>query len=138
MHCRLATEPVYAAGTDIHLLLLSGGLGNGKYRLMVRPSVTDLVGNPFDGDGNGVGGDAYVQTFGIQSLWQPEGPYNGHRGGAGPLALAEDPAGSGYYLGFGCGAIDPSGDYDCGSSRRGPGTGWRWPWTRRGEAAIRK
>ena len=28
------------------------------------------------------------------------------------MALAEDPAGSGYYLGFGCGAIDPSGDYD--------------------------
>ncbi|MCP4658216.1 MAG: DUF11 domain-containing protein [bacterium] len=37
----------------------------GRYRLSACPTLTDLNGNPLDGDGNGQGGDAFSRSFRI-------------------------------------------------------------------------
>ena len=55
----------------LQLVVLGSGLGNGNYRLRVLPSVTDLVGNAFDGNGDGVqlnnSASLQVQNFTIEA-----------------------------------------------------------------------
>ena len=110
----LRVEPVYAGGTTINLRLHDGPMHDGHFRLMVTPSLTDMVGNALDGNADGTGGDAYVQTFDVDLAdgLVYEGRHNADRAEATPFPLAEDPTGSGLFLGFGLGSIDPSSDQD--------------------------
>ncbi len=40
-----------------------GSLPDGPYRLLLCPALTDLAGNPLDGDGNDTGGDEFERNF---------------------------------------------------------------------------
>ncbi len=109
---RLASN--YSTGTDISLRIYDGPLPEGKYQLSVTASATDLVDNPLDGDGDGVGGDNYVRTFFVDfdETRTFEGGSNESLASATSLSLSEDPNGSGLFLGRGLGSIDPSNDLD--------------------------
>jgi hypothetical protein len=43
--------------------LFAGGFAGGQYTLTLRDTITDLAGNPLDGDGDGQPGGNYVVTF---------------------------------------------------------------------------
>ena len=106
----LRVSPGYSGGTTVNLRLFDGPMHEGQYRLMLTPSLADPVGNLLDGDGDGVGGDAFTRTFHVDL---PEGfvyesRSNNSRSTATPLPLVEDPVDSGYYLGHGLGSIDPA------------------------------
>jgi hypothetical protein len=78
------------------------------------PSITDVVGNPLDGNGDGTGGDPYVRHFNISlpTGFVFEDALNDSIAEATPLPFTEDPAGSGYLVARGAGSIDPAGDED--------------------------
>ncbi len=109
---RLAST--YSTGTSIPLRIYDGPLPEGTYQLSVTPSVTDLVDNTLDGDGDGVGGDSYLRSFVVDfdETRTFEGGSNGSLASATSLPLSEDPNGSGLFLGRGIGSIDPSNDLD--------------------------
>ena len=111
---RLTLDPTYTTGTSVGLFIQGGPLANGHYRFTANNVLTDRSGNPLDGDGNGMGGDAYQHVFdvAIPSGMTFEGGNNDIRGTATPLPLAEDPAGSGNFIGRGLGSIQPSSDLD--------------------------
>ncbi len=95
----------------IGLFLQEGPLSSGDYRFTIANTVEDRAGNQLDGDGNGIGGDAFVRTFTLDlpATFVLEGPNNDEISGATLLLLTEDPAGSGLWLGFGLGSQDPGG-----------------------------
>ena len=107
---RLAST--YSSGTTINLRVYDGPLHEGNYRLLITPSLTDVVGSPLDGDGNGVGGDAYEQFFTVDlpAGYVYEGRHNDTLAQATPLTLAEDPAQPGLFVTpvFGLGSQDPA------------------------------
>ncbi|CAB5146941.1 hypothetical protein D3OALGA1CA_4193, partial [Olavius algarvensis associated proteobacterium Delta 3] len=111
---RLAST--YSAGTTVSLRVYDGPLHEGDFRLTVTPSITDVVGNPLDGDGNGTGGDAYTQFFTVdlEDGFVYEGRDNDSLANATPLSLVEDPAGRGLFVTDqrGLGSIDPTYDGD--------------------------
>ena len=91
-------------------------MGAGEYRFTMTATIADVRGNALDGNNDGAGGDALVRTFSIDP---PSGLYEGRgnraRAAAVPLALVEDPAGSGLFHTeiFGIGSLDPGdNDYD--------------------------
>ena len=105
-------SPAYAAGTTVDLVISNGPLGSGTYRLTLKPTLTDAVGNLLDGDGNGSGGDAHVREFAVAlpAGYLFEGQDNGTRAQATALTLSE--ATSGLWLAFGLGSLDPDNDND--------------------------
>ncbi len=109
----LRVSPTYTSGANISLRVYDGPLQDGTYRLTIRSSLTDVVGNPLDGNGDGTGGDDYVQTFTVDlpDGYVYEGRQNDTVEDATPLPLTEDPSGSGLSLGFGLGSQDPGGSW---------------------------
>lgn len=57
------TSVLWNAVTSTADLLLSGDQVDGLYRLFGCPDLQDLAGNRLDGDGDGVGGEAFVLGF---------------------------------------------------------------------------
>jgi large repetitive protein len=55
----------YDGGTGVSVTIADGPLPPGEYRLRITDSVTDLVGNPLDGDRDGVPGGDFDQFFTI-------------------------------------------------------------------------
>ncbi len=110
----LRVSPEYSGGTTVNLRLFDGPMQEGQYRLTITPSLTDVLGNLLDGDGDGVGGDAFTRIFEVDlpDGFVYEGRDNNGRSAATALSLVEDPVGSGYYLGHGLGSIDPTSDED--------------------------
>ncbi len=97
-------------GTQVKLLIEDGSLSAGHYRFTANATLRDVVGNALDGNGDGMGGDAYHRYFTIEV---PDGVvFEGGRNNtalnATVLPLTEDPAGSGLLLGHGLGNQDPA------------------------------
>ena len=60
----VAIDTASYAGTTSTLGVHGGvALGDGLYRLFVCGGLEDVAGNALDGDGDGVGGDAFARTF---------------------------------------------------------------------------
>jgi hypothetical protein len=53
---------VQANGNTVSIQFSNQELAEGVYKLEVLPTVTDLAGNAWDGDGNGLAGEAFVVT----------------------------------------------------------------------------
>lgn len=100
----------FGGGRQVALQIVDGPLGPGSYRLTIPATITDLAGNPLDGNRDGTAGDDYVRSFkiAIPAGFTFEGTSNNNRQSATPLPLAEDPAGSRYLVGRGIGSIDPA------------------------------
>ena len=111
---RLTLATPYTGGTSVSLFINGGPLPSGEYRFTANATLTDVVGNALDGDGNGLGGDAYQQPFtvALSPGLTLEGGNNDTLLTATALPLTEDPAGSGYFLGRGLGSLQPSSDTD--------------------------
>ncbi|MEM9588510.1 MAG: CARDB domain-containing protein, partial [Planctomycetota bacterium] len=116
----------YTGGRSVSLILDDGPLTPGNYRLVVTPSITDVVGTSLDGDTDGVAGDAYVREFSVVLPEQGtlradqltlETAGNGSRETATPLIMREDPEGSGYSVAFGYGSQDPAASRTTTSDR---------------------
>ncbi|MGH8523960.1 MAG: lectin-like protein, partial [Gammaproteobacteria bacterium] len=107
-------SPAYGSGTLINLVVIDGPLGSGKYRFRMLPSITDVVGNPLDGNGDGTGGDPYVQHFNISlpTGFVFEGRNNDGLASAAALNLVEVQPGYFQTEVFGFGSIDPQDDND--------------------------
>ena len=107
---RLTEPTAYSGGTSVSLFINNGPLPSGHYRFTANSTLTDVVGNALDGNGNGVGGDAYQQVFdvAIPAGVTLENGNNDTLATATPLPLTEDPAGSGLFLGRGSGRQDPA------------------------------
>ena len=110
-------DPVgHTSGTSVGLLIQDGPLANGHYRFTAKSTILDLAGNPLDGNGDGTGGDAYMRLFDVElavgvSCWK--GRNNDTQATATPLAMTEDPAGSGLWLSqHGLGSLSTTSDYD--------------------------
>ena len=56
----LRVSPDYTGGATVSLQIFDGPMYDGHYRLTITASVTDEVGNPLDGNGDGTGGDRYA------------------------------------------------------------------------------
>jgi hypothetical protein len=95
----VVVSPAYASGTVLSLVIADGPLGSGHYRLRITPSLTDVVGNPLDGNGDGTGGDPFVRFFDVAlpAGFVFEGRSNDSLGHAAPLVLAENPPASGLF-----------------------------------------
>ena len=110
----LTPDPAYTTGATVSLDIQGGPLPSGTYRFTATPTLTDRAGNALDGNGDGTGGDAYVLTF--QVVLPPgyvfEGPSNDTSATATALPLAEDPTGSGYFVGRGLGSVQSGTDQD--------------------------
>ncbi len=108
----LEVTPEYGTGTVVNLWVTDGPLGNGKYRLTIGESVTDVVGNWLDGDGDGEAGGDYVLNFEVTLAagYVFEGRSNESQGTATALGLEEGL--SGLWLGRGMGSLDPGSDQD--------------------------
>ena len=112
---RLVLDPTYTSGLSIGLLIEDGPLGNGHYRFTANSTITDRSVNALDGNGDGVGGDAYQHIFDVSLPLGMvfEGRSNNSLVTATPLPLREDPAGSGLWLSEqGLGSIEPADDVD--------------------------
>ncbi len=108
----LSVSPVYSTGTVVSVVLTDGPMGAGKYRLVVKESVVDVVGNKLDGDGNGSAGGNYAGEFEVVLPvgYVFEGRDNGSQDKATALVMVEGP--SGYWVGHGIGSMDPREDND--------------------------
>jgi autotransporter-associated beta strand protein len=109
----LGVDP-YTSGLTVGIPILDGPLGNGDYRFTAKSTLLDRSGNPLDGNGDGTGGDAYVQYFtvALPSGFVFEGRSNDTLATATALPLAEDPVGSGLWMGRGIGSIQTTSDVD--------------------------
>ena len=109
----LGVDP-YTSGTRVGLLIQDGPLASGHYRFTANSTLKDRSGNPLDGNGNGTGGDAYLQVFDVALAGGLglRGAQQRHAATATPLPLTEDPAGSGLWLGRGIGSIQTTSDVD--------------------------
>ncbi len=108
---RLVLNGGYSSGsTLVNLLIEDGSLNAGSYRFIANATLTDIVGNALDGNSNSIGGDAYVHYFTIAppAGVTTEGGRNNTMQNAMSLALAQDPAGRGLWLGHGIGNQDPA------------------------------
>lgn len=70
--------------TDGHKVTITfepGELPDGVYELRVMPTVTDVVGTPLDGDGNGTAGDPFVMAGDTENrFFKLTGDWNGDGG----------------------------------------------------------
>ena len=62
-----ASSVVYDDGTFTAGAVYGAPLDDDLYRLLVCDGVTDLAGNPLDGDGDGTGGDAFARQFRVDA-----------------------------------------------------------------------
>ena len=108
---RLTLATDYTGGTSVSLFTQNGPLPSGHYRFTANTTLTDVVGNALDGNGDGVGGDPYQQEFtvALPPGLTLESGNNDTLATATTLPLAEDPAGSGLFTGRGLGRQDPAG-----------------------------
>ena len=108
---RLTLTSAYTGGTGVSLFINNGPLPSGHYRFTANTTLTDVVGNLLDGNGNGTGGDAYQREFtvALPSGLTYEGANNDTLYTATALTFTEDPAGSGLYVARGLGRQDPYG-----------------------------
>ncbi|MCY2928853.1 MAG: lectin-like protein, partial [Planctomycetota bacterium] len=111
---RLTLDPTYTAGTSVGLFIQQGPLPSGHYRFTANATLKDRAGNAMDGNGDGVGGDAYQRVFdvAIPAGKTIESGNNDTQGTATSLPLTEGPVGSGYLVGRGVGSMYPAGDLD--------------------------
>jgi len=115
-----ADDQVYLLSvTNGEITIEDGPLGEGDYRFTVTPSLTDVVANPLDGNGDGTGDDAFVRNFQValpasQQALLFEGRGNRGFSTAVPLTLIEDPLSSGLFHTetFGLGSVDPRFESD--------------------------
>ena len=109
MH-RILLNGTYDGGTTVNLLIEDGSLVAGTYRFTANSTLTDVVGNPLDGDKNGTGGDAYEHLFTIAppAGVTTEGGRNNTQSNATALMLQNNPAGEGLWLAHGMGNQDPA------------------------------
>ena len=93
------------------LFTQNGPLPSGHYRFTANNTLTDVVGNFLDGNGDGLGGDPYQQEFtvALPPGLTLESGNNDTLATATALPLTEDPAGSGLLMGRGLGRQDPAG-----------------------------
>ena len=107
---RLEPDGTYSLGTEVKLLIEDGSLGAGHYRFTANATLKDVVGHALDGNGDGVGGDAYNRYFTIEVPYGVvfEGGANNTALNATVLPLSEDPAGSGLLLAHGLGNQYPA------------------------------
>ena len=105
----IALASAYASGTTVSLFITDGPLADGHYRFAAGGLLTDAVGNALDGNGDGATGDAFFRVFDVSlpAGYAFESRSNEVIGSAQPLALAEDPAGSGLFAGHGIGSMNP-------------------------------
>ena len=91
----LQVLPAYAAGTNVKLVVADGPLGAGKYRLTIKDTVTDVVGNKLDGNGDGKAGGDFVREFRVEypAGYVSENRDNGELAKATELVLVEDTLG---------------------------------------------
>jgi hypothetical protein len=61
------TEVAWDGPSRTATLSFAGALPSAPYQLLVCATLTDLQGLPLDGDGDGVGGDDYLQRFRIDT-----------------------------------------------------------------------
>lgn len=61
----LITSVSYDAANNRGMIQLSAPIGRDRLRLSVSPNVTDVSGNPLDGDSNGTGGDVFSRLFNV-------------------------------------------------------------------------
>ena len=110
----LTPDPAYTTGATVGLVIQGGPLPSGSYQFTATPTLTDRAGNALDGNGDGTGGDAYVRTFSVAlpSGYVLEGSSDESSATATALPLAEDPLGSGYFVGRGLGSIQSGSDQD--------------------------
>ena len=108
---RLTLATDYTGGTSVSLFTQNGPLPSGHYRFTANTTLTDVVGNLLDGNGDGLGGDPYQQEFtvALPAGLKLESGNNDTLATATALLLAEDPAGSGLLTGRGLGRQDPAG-----------------------------
>ena len=111
----VAVDSSVTSPTTIGLLITDGPLATGHYRFTAKSTILDLAGNPLEGNGNGTGGDDYVRVFDVRFAVgvRVEGPDDDTQDTATPLAMTEDPAGSGLWLSqHGLGNLSTTSDYD--------------------------
>lgn len=111
---RVRVDPVYTSGTSVGLVIEDGPLGNGHYRFTANSTLLDRSGNALDGNGDGSGGDAYMQVFNVAlpAGFVFEGRGNETQQTATMLSLTEDPPGSGLFVGRGMGSVQTTSDQD--------------------------
>ncbi len=61
----LITEVTYDSANHRGIIELNGPIGRDRLRLSVSSAVTDLAGNPLDGNDDGTGGDLFSRLFGV-------------------------------------------------------------------------
>ena len=113
---RLTLATPYTGGTTVQFTIEGGALGapaslgDGLYRFTANATLTDVVGNTLDGNGDGTGGDRYSRSFtvALPAGTTFEGENNDTLTRATDLPLEEDPSGSGYAVGRGIGRQDPA------------------------------
>ena len=99
----------YSSGTTLDFEILDGPLGADEYRFTMTATIADVRGNALDGEqrrrGWGRLGADLQHRSTVRSLRRPG---NRARAAAVPLALVEDPAGSGLFHTdiFGIGSLD--------------------------------
>jgi subtilisin family serine protease len=67
-----ASAADYKIGTNRLFFTIPGSMGSDTYRFSLKATATDPFGQPLDGNGDGVGGDAFSRTF---ILTGPTNPY---------------------------------------------------------------
>ncbi|MEQ9410014.1 MAG: CARDB domain-containing protein [Fuerstiella sp.] len=101
------------SGTRVNVTIADGPLPPGEYRITVTDSLTDVVGNPLDGDRDGNAGGDFVTFFTIDPTPGNavyETPFNNNYLNATPLTLVKDPDNTDHYVTefVGVGSQDPA------------------------------
>jgi subtilisin family serine protease/subtilisin-like proprotein convertase family protein len=64
----LTATPPYTGGLTVELAIADAPLVPGSYQFRALPGLLDVVGNPLDGNSDGVGGDPYVRRFTVLAV----------------------------------------------------------------------
>ena len=74
-------EYITISGNTITIEFPPMELPDGVYQLVIGPNVTDAAGNSLDGNGDGIGGDAFVHTGdATNAFFKLKGDFNGDGG----------------------------------------------------------
>jgi hypothetical protein len=77
----LSMNQLSISGDELTITFDQNSLMDGVYSLEVLPTVTDLIGDPLDGNGDGTGGDSYViEGNSNNKLFRMTFDYNGDNG----------------------------------------------------------
>ncbi|MFN3168758.1 MAG: CARDB domain-containing protein [Phycisphaeraceae bacterium] len=101
---------------EINFTITDGPLVDGNHRLTVADSITDLLGNALDGEGDTVIGGDFVRSFTVDAVPAGvvfEGSSNDTYQTATALTMTADANGTGWLRSdTGYGSIDPNNDQD--------------------------